>query len=130
MYKLSAELQKTLVKFKGLEIMLFAYRAYTKHQYIHVQESSKKSGFLYSALQRPVQHCVVTASDVKILLNRNPLKRSKELKIFFEKKEEVTFCSRYKLVLTSCLFIVVSRPDTKFEEVQNWLQTNLKKGKT
>ena len=30
---------------------------------------------------------------------------------------------------TSWLFVVVSRADTKFEEVQNWLQTTLKKGK-
>ena len=65
--------------YKGLEIILFASRAYTKHQDIHDQESCKKSGFLYSALQSPVQYCVVTAS----LLNRNPLKHSRKSKIFF-----------------------------------------------
>ena len=49
-YILPAELQKTLVKYKGLEILLFTNRAYTKHQDIHDQESFMKSGFLYSAL--------------------------------------------------------------------------------
>ena len=85
MYILPAELQKTLVKFKGLEIMLFTNRAYTKHQDIHDQESFRKSGFLYSALQSPIQYCVDTASDIEIssLLNRNPLKDSKKSKIFF-----------------------------------------------
>ena len=64
--------------------MLFTKRAYTKHQDIHDQESAKKSGFLYSALQSPIPYCVVTASDIEIssLLNRNPLKHSKKLKIF------------------------------------------------
>ena len=33
----------------------------TKHQDIHDQESFRKAGFLYSALQSPVQYCVVTA---------------------------------------------------------------------
>ena len=62
--------------------MLFTNRAYTKHQEIH-QESFRKSGFLYSALQSPIQYCVVTASNVEIssLLNRNPLKHSKKSKI-------------------------------------------------
>ena len=61
--------------------MLFTNRAYTKHQDIHDQES----GFFYSALQSPIQYCVVTASDIEIasLLNRNPLKHSKKSKIFF-----------------------------------------------
>ena len=65
--------------------MLFTNRAYTKHQDIHDQESFRKSGFLYSALQSPIQYCVVTASDIEIssLLNRNPLKHSKISKIFF-----------------------------------------------
>ena len=56
--------------------MLFTNRAYTKHQDIHDQESFRKSGFLYSALQSPIQFCLVTASDIEIssLLNRNPLK--------------------------------------------------------
>ena len=65
--------------------MLFTNRAYTKHQAIHDQESLRKSGFLYSALQSPIQYCVVTASDVEIsnLLNRNPLEQSKKSKIFF-----------------------------------------------
>ena len=67
-----------LVKFKGLEVMLFTNRAYIKHQDIHDQESFRQSGFLYSALQSPIQYCVVTVSDVEIssLLNRNPLKHS------------------------------------------------------
>ena len=34
--------------------MFFTNRAYTKHQDIHDQESFKKSGFLYSALQSPI----------------------------------------------------------------------------
>jgi len=65
--------------------MLFTNRAYTKHQDIHDQESFRKSGFLYSALQRPIQNCVVTASDIEIssLLNRNSLKHRKKSKIFF-----------------------------------------------
>ena len=65
--------------------MLFANRAYTKHQDIHDRESFRKWGFLYSALQSPIQFCLVTASDIEIcsLLNRNPLKASKKSKIFF-----------------------------------------------
>ena len=65
--------------------MSFTNRAYTKHQDIHDQESFRKSGFLYSALQSPIQYCVVPASDIEhsSLLNRNPLKHSKKLKIFF-----------------------------------------------
>ena len=66
--------------------MLFTNRAYTKHQDIHGQESFKKSGFLCSALQSPIQYCVVTASDIEIssLLYRNQLKHSKEIKILIE----------------------------------------------
>ena len=65
--------------------MLFTNRAYTKHQDIHDQESFGKSGFLYSALQSPIQFFLVMASDIKIssLLNQNPLKDSKKSKIFF-----------------------------------------------
>ena len=65
--------------------MLFTNRAYTKHQDIHDQESFRKSGFPYSALQSPIQYCVVTTSDIEIfsLLNRNPLKHSKKSKNFF-----------------------------------------------
>ena len=65
--------------------MLFTNRAYTRHQDIHDQESFRKSGFLYSAFQNPIQYRVVTASDTEIssLLNRNPLRRSKKSKIFF-----------------------------------------------
>ena len=65
--------------------MLFTSRAFTKHQDNHGQESLRKSGFPYSALQSPIQYCVVTASDIEIssLLNRNPLRRSKKSKIFF-----------------------------------------------
>ena len=72
---------RTLV---GLEIMLFTNRAYSKHQDIHDQESFRMSGFLYSALQSPIQYCMVKASDIEIssLLNRNPLKHSKKSKIF------------------------------------------------
>ena len=66
MYILPAEPQKTLVEFKGLEIMLFTYRAYTKHQDIHDQESLKRSAFLYSALQSSIQYCVVTACDIRV----------------------------------------------------------------
>ena len=72
-------------KLKGLEIMLLINRAYAKHQSIDDQVSFRKSGFLYSALQSPIQYFVVTASDIEIssLLNRNPLKHSKKMKIFF-----------------------------------------------
>ena len=65
--------------------MLFTNRGYTKHQDIHDQESFRKSGLLYSALQSPIQNCVVTASDIEIssLLNRNALKHCKKSKIFF-----------------------------------------------
>ena len=61
--------------------MLFINRAYAKHQGIHDQVSFRKSGFLYSALQSPIHFCLVTAYDS--LLNRNPLKHSKNMKIFF-----------------------------------------------
>ena len=65
--------------------MLFTNRAYTKRQDSHDQESFRKSGFLYSALQSPIQCFVVTPSDIEIssLLNQNPLKHSKKSKIFF-----------------------------------------------
>ena len=65
--------------------MLFTNRAYTKHQDIHDKEFLRKSGFLYSALQSPIQFCLVTASEIEIssLLNRNPLKDSKKSKNFF-----------------------------------------------
>ena len=65
--------------------MLFTNRAYTKHRDIHDQESFRKSGLPYSALQSPIQYCVITASDIEIasLLNRNPLKHSKKSKIYF-----------------------------------------------
>ena len=46
--------------------MLFTNGAYTKHQDIHGQESFRTSGFLYSALQSPIQYCMVTASDIEI----------------------------------------------------------------
>jgi len=66
--------------------MLFTNRAYTKHhdQDINDQESFRKLGFRYCALQSPIQDCVVTASDIEIssLLNRNPLKHQNS-KIFF-----------------------------------------------
>ena len=41
-----------------------------------------------------------------------------------------TFCSLYKLLFTSWLFVVVSRADKHFEGVQNWPQTTLKRRKT
>ena len=65
--------------------MLFTNRTYTKYQDIHDQKSFRKSGFLYSALQSPIQFCLVTASNIEIssLLNRNPSKDSKKSKIFF-----------------------------------------------
>ena len=98
MYILSAELQRTLVKFKGLEIMLFTNRAYTKHQ---DQESFRKSGFFYSALHSPIQYCVVTASDIEIssLLNRNPLT---------QQKIKDSLCNRFEFInnlLWSLIFI-------------------------
>jgi len=42
----------------------------------------------------------------------------------------LTFSSLYKLLFTSWLFVVVSRTNKQFEEVQNWLQTTLKQRKT
>ena len=74
-----------LVKFKGVEIMLFTNRVYTKRQDIHDQESFRKSGLRYSAFQSPIEYCVVSTSDIKMssLLNRNPLKHCKKSKIFF-----------------------------------------------
>ena len=66
MYVLPVELQKTLVKFKGLEIILFTNRTYPKHQDIHDQESFRNSGFVYSALQNPIQIYLVTAGDIEI----------------------------------------------------------------
>ena len=68
-------LQKTLVKFKGQERMFLTNRAYTKHQDIHDQESFRKSGILYSALQSPIQHCVVTAVTfvVRITNGKTPV---------------------------------------------------------
>ena len=51
--------------------MLFTNRAYTKHQDIHDQEFFRKSGLLYSALQSPVQHCVVTAVTFVVRLSPN-----------------------------------------------------------
>ena len=41
--------------------MLFTNRTYTKNQDIYDQESLRNSGFLYSALQSPLQYIVVTA---------------------------------------------------------------------
>ena len=66
--------------------MLFTNRGYTKHQDIHDQESFRMSGFPYSALQSPIQYCVVTASDIEIstLLNQNPVKHNKKSKIFLQ----------------------------------------------
>ena len=63
--------------------MLFTYRAYTKHQDIHDQESFRKSGFLYSALQRPIQFCLVTASDIEISSLLNYLRDNKKSKVLF-----------------------------------------------
>ena len=85
--------------------MLFTNRAYTKLQDIHDQESFRKSGFLYSGLQSPIQYCMVTASDIEIsnLLNRNPLKHSKKSKIFL--------CNRFEFInlLWSLIFIKSNR---------------------
>ena len=66
--------------------MLFTNRAYTKHQDIHDQESFGKSGFLYSALQSPIQNITWSLPpmiEISILLNRNPLNHSKRSKIFY-----------------------------------------------
>ena len=72
--------------------MLFTNRAYTKHQDIHDQESLRKSGFLYSALQSPIQYYLVTPSDIEIstLLNQNPLKHCKKIKDFL--------CNRFEFI--------------------------------
>ena len=50
--------------------MLFTNAAYTKDQDIHDPESFRKSGFLYSALESPIQHCMVTA--VTFVVRRSP----------------------------------------------------------
>ena len=41
-----------------------------------------------------------------------------------------TFCCLHKLLFTSWLFVVVSRANNHFEEVQNWLETTLKQRNT
>ena len=78
---------------------------FTKHQDIHDQESFRKSGFLYSALQSPIKFCLVTASDIEIssLLNRNSLKDSKNIKDFL--------CNRFEFInlLWSLMFINSNR---------------------
>ena len=85
--------------------MLFANRAYPKHQDIDDPESFRKSGFLYSALQSPIQFCLVTASDIESssLLNRNPLKASKKIKDLI--------CSMFEFInpLRSLIFISSNR---------------------
>ena len=80
--------------------MLFTNRAYTKHQDIHDQKSFRKSGFLYSTLQSPIQNCVATASDIEIssLLNRNPLKQQK-IKDFL--------CNMFEFINLVCLLIFI-----------------------
>ena len=50
--------------------MLFTNTAYTKDQDIHDQESLRKSGFLYSALESPIQHCMVRV--VTFVVRRSP----------------------------------------------------------
>ena len=94
-----------LVKFKGQAIMLFTNRAYTKHQDIHDQESFRKSTFLYSALQSPIQYCAVMASDSEILslLNQNSLKHSKKIKDFL--------CNKFEFInlLWSLIFLKSNR---------------------
>ena len=89
------------MKLKGQEIMLVTKRAYTKHQDVHDQESFMKSGFLYSALQSPIQYWVVTASDIEIssLLNRNPLEHSK--------KSKICFCNRSGFIDRLCSRIFI-----------------------
>ena len=90
--------------------MLFTNRAYTKHQDIHDQESFRKTGFLYSALQSLIQYCVVTASDIEIssLLNGNPLKNSKKIKDFL--------CNMFEFInlLWSLIFIKSNRCNKLF----------------
>ena len=49
--------------------MLFTDSTYTKHQDIYDQESLRKSGFLYSALQSPIQYCAVTAITCVVRLS-------------------------------------------------------------
>ena len=73
LYVLPAELQKTLVRSKGLGIMLLTNRAYTKHHDIHDHEPFRKSRLLDSALQNPIQFLsaylimeLVTASEIEI----------------------------------------------------------------
>ena len=60
--------------------MLFTNTAYTKDQDIHDQESFRKSGFLYSALESPIQHCVVTAVTFVVRLSPKGKHRFTEVK--------------------------------------------------
>ena len=60
--------------------MLFTNTAYTKDQDIHDQESFRKSGFLYSALQSPIQYCVVTAVTFVVRLSPEGKHRFTEVK--------------------------------------------------
>ena len=45
--------------------MLFTNNIHQTSRYPD-QEPFRKSGFLYSALQSPIQYCMVTASDIEI----------------------------------------------------------------
>ena len=74
--------------------MLFTNTAYTKDQDIHDQESFRKSGFLYSALESPIQHCVVTAVTFVVRLSPKGKHRFTEVKVayysFIRVQEEYT----------------------------------------
>ena len=60
--------------------MLFTNRACTKHQDIHDQESFRKSGFLYSALESPIHYCVITAVTFVVRLSPKGKHRFTEVK--------------------------------------------------
>ena len=53
------------------QVVTVTNRALTKHQDIHDQESFRKSGFLYSALQSLIQYCVVTAITCVIFFSKS-----------------------------------------------------------
>ena len=80
MHILLGQLQKTLVKFIGQAIMLFANRVYTKHQDIHDQESLRKSGYPNSALQSPIE---ILRGQGPIFIKSKSFKTQQKIKYFF-----------------------------------------------
>ena len=74
---------------------------------MHDQESFMKSGFLYSALQSPIQYCVVTASDIEI----SSLLKVKSKSFETQQKIKYFLCNRFEFnnLLWSLIFIKSNR---------------------